>query len=124
MLTIALISPKGMGMGDVKLSFVLGLYLGWLGWGELAVGFFLSFLLGAVIGVTLIATKIGAARTPSPSGPFLAAGTSSPCWSATPSCGGTPGPDPRIRKSTTSGIRSLNLSRFCKSLFPPLCMST
>lgn len=75
MLTIALISPKGMGMGDVKLSFVLGLYLGWLGWGELAVGLFLSFLLGAVIGVTLIATKIRSRKDAVPFGPFLAAGT-------------------------------------------------
>ena len=74
MLTVALISPKGMGMGDVKLSFLLGLYLGWLGWGELAVGLFLSFLLGAVIGVTLIATKIKSRKDAVPFGPFLAGG--------------------------------------------------
>ena len=30
-----LVSPRGMGFGDVKLSFVLGLSLGWLGWGEM-----------------------------------------------------------------------------------------
>lgn len=75
MLTIALISPKGMGMGDVKLSFVLGMYLGWLGWGELAVGLFLSFLLGAVIGVALIATRLRSRKDAVPFGPFLAAGT-------------------------------------------------
>jgi leader peptidase (prepilin peptidase) / N-methyltransferase len=52
-----LVYPKGMGMGDVKLSFSLGLYLGWLGWGELFLGGFLSFLLGAVISVTLVAVR-------------------------------------------------------------------
>src|SRR5262249_55539099 len=28
-----LVSPRSMGFGDVKLAFVLGLSLGWLGWG-------------------------------------------------------------------------------------------
>ena len=31
-LVLALISPRGLGMGDVKLAALLGLYLGWLGW--------------------------------------------------------------------------------------------
>ena len=31
-LVMALISPAGLGMGDVKLAALLGLYLGWLGW--------------------------------------------------------------------------------------------
>ena len=44
---LAVIYPSGMGFGDVKLAGVLGLALGWLGWGELVVGGFLGFLLGA-----------------------------------------------------------------------------
>src|SRR5919106_5529644 len=57
LLFLNLLYPKGMGMGDVKLSFPLGLYLGWLGWGQVFLAGFLAFLLGAVVGVGLIATK-------------------------------------------------------------------
>jgi len=70
-----LISPRSMGFGDVKLSFTLGLALGWIGWGEVFLGLFLGFLYGAVIGVLLIATRLRAKSQPVPFGPFLAAGT-------------------------------------------------
>ena len=69
-----IISPRSMGFGDVKLSFVLGLFLGYLGWGELVLGLFLGFLYGAVIGVLLIVTKLRTRRDHVPFGPFLAAG--------------------------------------------------
>ncbi len=70
-----MVSPRGMGFGDVKLSFVLGLSLGWLGWGEVFVGLFLGFLYGAFIGLALIITRIRARDQALPFGPFLAAGT-------------------------------------------------
>ena len=70
-----IVSPRSMGFGDVKLSFVLGLFLGYLGWGELVLGLFLGFLYGAVIGVGLIVTKLRTRRDHVPFGPFLAAGT-------------------------------------------------
>lgn len=66
--------PAGMGFGDVKLSGVLGLYLGWLGWGALAVGLFLGFLLGGVFGIALIAVKKGGRKTAVPFGPFMLLG--------------------------------------------------
>jgi len=72
--TIHIVSPRGMGFGDVRLSFLLGLSLGWLGWGELAGGLFSGFLYGAVIGVLLIAIKIRGRKQQIPFGPFLAAG--------------------------------------------------
>ncbi len=69
-----MISPRSMGFGDVKLAFVLGLSLGWLGWGEVLLGLFLGFLYGAVIGIVLIATRVRQRNQALPFGPFLAAG--------------------------------------------------
>jgi leader peptidase (prepilin peptidase)/N-methyltransferase len=75
LLVLNLLYPRGMGMGDVKLSFSLGLYLGWLGWGQVFLGGFLAFLLGALVGVGLIATGIKGRKDFVPFGPFLALGT-------------------------------------------------
>jgi leader peptidase (prepilin peptidase)/N-methyltransferase len=75
LLLLNLFYPKGMGMGDVKLSFSLGLYLGWLGWGQVFLGGFLAFLLGALVGVGLIATGVKGRKDFVPFGPFLAGGT-------------------------------------------------
>src|SRR5215218_10692360 len=47
-LALALISPRGMGLGDVKLAPTLGLALGWLSWGAVAFGIFTSFLHGGL----------------------------------------------------------------------------
>jgi leader peptidase (prepilin peptidase)/N-methyltransferase len=71
---IHFVSPRGMGFGDVRLSFLLGFSLGWLGWGEMIGGLFTSFLYGAVIGVLLIALKVRERKQRIPFGPFLAAG--------------------------------------------------
>ncbi len=67
--------PAGMGFGDVKLAPTLGAYLGWLGYGVLAVGAFLGFFLGAVVGVGVIAFTEGGRKTKIPFGPFMIVGT-------------------------------------------------
>lgn len=72
---LVLVYPGGMGMGDLKLSGVLGLYLGWIGYGTLAVGAFLSFFLGALMGVVLIAASGAGRKTRVPFGPFMIVGT-------------------------------------------------
>ncbi|MET1038639.1 MAG: prepilin peptidase [Aeromicrobium sp.] len=65
---------RGMGLGDVALAPVLGLVLGWSGWGASLVGLLAGFLIGAVVGVGLIASKRAAAGSRVPHGPFLLAG--------------------------------------------------
>jgi leader peptidase (prepilin peptidase)/N-methyltransferase len=72
---VHLVSPRSMGFGDVKLAFVLGLVLGWLGWSELVLGLFCGFLAGAVVGVALIVLCHRGRRDHLPFGPFLALGT-------------------------------------------------
>ena len=72
---LALVYPKGMGLGDVKLAGVLGLYLGWLGWGVLVVGGFLGFLLGAILGGALMTLGRAGRKTKIPFGPFMLLGT-------------------------------------------------
>jgi leader peptidase (prepilin peptidase)/N-methyltransferase len=69
-----MISPRSMGFGDVKLSFVLGLSLGWIGGGEVLVGLFLGFVYGAVVGIVLIVSRLRRRNEALPFGPFLAAG--------------------------------------------------
>lgn len=74
-LALAMISPRGMGMGDVKLAAVLGLALAYQGWGRLFLGFLLSFASGAVSGIALIAARRAGRKSEIPFGPYLALGT-------------------------------------------------
>jgi leader peptidase (prepilin peptidase)/N-methyltransferase len=74
-----LVSPRGMGFGDVKLAAVMGLYVGWLGSSYLTAfslvlwAMLIGFLGGSVIGV--IAFIVRRKSAPIPFGPFLALGT-------------------------------------------------
>lgn len=71
LLTVALIYPRGMGMGDVKLAGAMGVYLG------LAVvpALLAAFFVGSVVGIGLIARHGSAARKQAvPFAPFLAIG--------------------------------------------------
>jgi leader peptidase (prepilin peptidase) / N-methyltransferase len=65
--------PAGMGFGDVKLAGLLGALMGYLSWSALFVSTFGAFLLGAIVGVALIATSRGGRKTAIPFGPFMIA---------------------------------------------------
>ena len=69
-LVVALINPAGLGMGDVKLAFLLGAGLGW----NVAAALILGTFASAVYAVFLVLTRPGAgAKTAFALGPFLAA---------------------------------------------------
>jgi leader peptidase (prepilin peptidase) / N-methyltransferase len=70
----ALAGPSGLGLGDVKLLALLGLLLGWAGWGVLMAGVFLGLLAGAAVSLLLVATRRADWRTPVPFGPPLLVG--------------------------------------------------
>ena len=69
-----LVYPAGMGLGDVKLSGVLGLYLGWVGWGAVVVGAFSAFVLGGLVGIGVILFAGGGRKSKVPFGPFMLVG--------------------------------------------------
>jgi leader peptidase (prepilin peptidase) / N-methyltransferase len=63
---------KWMGFGDVKLAFLLGLFLGWP---KVLVALFLAFFIGAIIGVGAIMLGRKKMSSEVPFGPFLVTGT-------------------------------------------------
>ena len=80
---IALIAPRGLGMGDVKLTALIGLMMGALGLRYVAVAAGVAVLLGGLGG--LVALLAGRGRKSAiPFGPFLAAGAiTATLWGAT-----------------------------------------
>jgi leader peptidase (prepilin peptidase)/N-methyltransferase len=74
LLVVHLISPRGMGFGDVRLAGVIGVMVGWLGLRYLVVALFLAFLLASIIGLGLIITRVKTRKDAVPFGPFMASG--------------------------------------------------
>jgi leader peptidase (prepilin peptidase) / N-methyltransferase len=73
LLLVALAYPRGMGMGDVKLAGVMGLFLG----SSVAPAMLIALLAGTVFGA-MLAARAGARsarKTAVPFGPFLAFGS-------------------------------------------------
>jgi len=81
-LLAALAHPRGMGMGDVKLAAVMGLYLG----RAVAPAIFLGLIAGVLVGAAIIA-RVGQAegrKTAVPFGPFLALGAIAALFAGAP----------------------------------------
>lgn len=77
LLAVALARPCGMGMGDVKLVAVIGIYLGTSGWTALLAALALAALTGAMISLS---TRTRPGRTFLPLAPFLALGAVPVAW--------------------------------------------
>lgn len=71
---LALAYPGGMGYGDVKLAGALGLFLGFAGWGELAIGAFAAFVLGGLFSIGLLIARRATRRSGIPFGPWMLGG--------------------------------------------------
>lgn len=87
MLAVYLASRGGMGDGDVRLSPLIGAFLGWQNPGIVPIGLLFGFFAGAVVGVLLIALGSAGRKTALPFGPFLALGAMVAVFAGQPAVG-------------------------------------
>jgi leader peptidase (prepilin peptidase)/N-methyltransferase len=73
-LAVYLGARGGFGDGDVRLAPLLGAHLGWFDLWHVAIGLFMGFVIGAVVGVAMMAVGRAGRRTALPFGPFMAIG--------------------------------------------------
>jgi leader peptidase (prepilin peptidase)/N-methyltransferase len=71
---LGLASAGQLGSGDIKLAGLVGLALGWLGWQTLIAGASFGFVLAAVAGLALVATRRISWRAKISFGPYILAG--------------------------------------------------
>ncbi|MEU8657319.1 prepilin peptidase [Actinoplanes philippinensis] len=80
----AFVAIFGMGGGDVKLSPLLGFYLGWLGWDAVAVGVFAGFMIGGLPAIVLLIIGKAKRKSRIPFGPSMLAGALLAVFAGTP----------------------------------------
>ena len=68
---VMMIFSPDLGFGDVKLAAITGAFCGWFGWGALLLGFAAAWMIFAVLGVVLLATRKRHGRSSFAFGPFL-----------------------------------------------------
>lgn len=71
---MVIVLPGGFYFGDAKLGGLVGLVLGWTGWGAVALGVAASWVLLAATGVLLMAVGRATRKTELPFGPFMIIG--------------------------------------------------
>jgi prepilin signal peptidase PulO-like enzyme (type II secretory pathway) len=108
----------GTGWGDVKLSGVLGLYLGWYGAPVLVAGLFAGVLFHALFGTALIAARRATLKTRIPFGPFMLAGAMTAILAFGPTASPAPGhpaAGPALSATLPSPCPSIKLPGNCAS---------
>jgi len=71
MFLLALLARGGIGFGDVKLAFLIGVFTGYLSWGHVVVAGFGAFLIGGLVAVFLLITRRSGRKDSIPFGPFM-----------------------------------------------------
>jgi len=71
MFLLALIARGGLGFGDVKLAFLIGVFTGYLGLGYVTVSGIGAFLLGGFVAALLLVTRKSGRKDAIPFGPFM-----------------------------------------------------
>ncbi|GMR02757.1 MAG: A24 family peptidase [Acidimicrobiia bacterium] len=71
MFLLALLARGGIGFGDVKLAFLIGVFTGYLSWGHVIVAGFGAFLIGGLVAVFLLITRRSGRKDAIPFGPFM-----------------------------------------------------
>jgi leader peptidase (prepilin peptidase) / N-methyltransferase len=66
--------PAGIGLGDVKLSGVLGMSLGWFGWSHVILGTFAAFAINAIVALVLLVLRKATLKSDVPFGPSMILG--------------------------------------------------
>lgn len=72
---LAVIARGGFGFGDVKLSFMLGLFAAYHGWKHFGVAVFMAFFIGGFVSIALLVSRRRGRKDSIPFGPSLAAGS-------------------------------------------------
>ncbi len=73
-LILALLVPAGFGMGDVKLAFFLGMFVGYVSWPALVVAVFGAVFIGGGVSILLLITRRVSRKDAIPFGPSMVAG--------------------------------------------------
>lgn len=71
---LSIIWAGGMGDGDVKLAFLLGMNMGWLGWKQFIVGAFMAFIVGGLLALIQMVRKKVSIHGGIPFGPSMVVG--------------------------------------------------
>lgn len=81
MYVLALLARGGLGFGDVKLALLIGGFTAFFGWGHLLIAGFGAFILGGLVSLILLATRIRGRKDAIAFGPFMiVAGVTAVIW--------------------------------------------